>query len=88
MIYEYDIGTHWVAIYVKNDVATYFDSFGVEHILKVIPKFIGNKITKAKVYKIQDCDSITCGYFCHGFINFMLNNNRPADFANLFSPNN
>ena len=27
-----DIGTHWVALYVKNNEVTYFDSFGVEHI--------------------------------------------------------
>ena len=31
-----DIGTHWVALYVQNDNFTYFDSFGVEHILKEI----------------------------------------------------
>ena len=24
-----DIGTHWVALYVQNNNATYFDSFGV-----------------------------------------------------------
>ena len=30
-----DIGTHWVALYVNNNV-TFFDSFGVEHILKEI----------------------------------------------------
>ena len=24
-----DIGTHWVALYVSNNVVTYFDSFGV-----------------------------------------------------------
>ena len=27
-----DIGTHWIALYVKNNDVTYFDSFGVEHI--------------------------------------------------------
>ena len=31
-----DIGTHWVALYVHNDDVTYFDSFGLEHIWKVI----------------------------------------------------
>ena len=31
----YDIGTHWVALYVVNNV-TYFHSFGVEHIPKEI----------------------------------------------------
>ena len=38
-----DIGTHWVALYIKNKTVTYFDSFGVEHIPKEIQKFIGNK---------------------------------------------
>ena len=27
-----DIGTHWIALYVQNNNAIYFDSFGVEHI--------------------------------------------------------
>ena len=29
-----DIETHWIALYVKNNDVTYFDSFGVEHILE------------------------------------------------------
>ena len=35
-----NIGTHWVALYVKNNDVTYFDSFRVEHIPKEIIKFI------------------------------------------------
>ena len=31
-----DIGTHWVALYVQDNNVTYFDSFGVEHILLII----------------------------------------------------
>ena len=27
-----DIGTHWIALYVQNNDAIYFDNFGVEHI--------------------------------------------------------
>ena len=44
----HDIGTHWVALYVKNKTITYFDSFGVEHIPREIIKFIARKkiITK------------------------------------------
>ena len=38
-----DTGTHWIALYVNNKTVTYFDSFGVEHILKEIKKFINNK---------------------------------------------
>ena len=31
-----DIGTHWIALYALNNNATYFESFGVEHIPKLI----------------------------------------------------
>ena len=40
-----DIGTHWDALYVNNDI-TYFDSFGVEHIPKENKEFIKNKNIK------------------------------------------
>ena len=40
-----DIGTHWVALYVKNNDVTYFDSFGVEHIPKEIKKFINGSLS-------------------------------------------
>ena len=29
-----------------------------------------------------------CGYFCIGFIDFMLMGKRLTDLTNLFSPNN
>ena len=41
---EYEsIVTHWIALYVNDNNVTDFDSFGVEHVLKEIKKFIGNK---------------------------------------------
>ena len=84
----HDIGTHWVALYVNNKTITYFDSFGVEHIPKEIMKFIGSNIKIiTKIYRIQAYDSIMCGYFCIGFINFMFNGNSLTDYTNLFSPN-
>ena len=33
---EFKIGTYWIALYVNGYNATYFDSFGVEHIPKEI----------------------------------------------------
>ena len=33
-----------MALYVNGNNVIYFDSFGVEHILKEIKKFKGNKI--------------------------------------------
>ena len=84
----FDIGTHWLALYVKNNDTTYFDSFGVEHIPKKIIKFIDNKIIKTNIFRIQAYDSIMCGYFCTGFINFMFKGKTLNDYTNLFSPNN
>ena len=69
----HDNGTHWIALYVNNKMAIYFDSFGVEHIPKEIMKFIARKKTITNIYRIQEYDSIMCGYFCIGFINFMFN---------------
>ena len=79
-----DIGTHWVALYVNNKTVTNFDSFGVEHIPKEIIKFIesgflDNKNMITNIYRIQAYDSVMCGYFCNGFINFMFNGNSLTD---------
>ena len=68
----FDSGTHWVASYVQNNDVTYFDSFGVEHIQKEIRTFINNKNIKTNIFRIQAYDSIMCGYFCIGFIDFVL----------------
>ena len=82
-----DIGTHWVALYAKNNDIAYFDSFGVEHIPKEIKVFIKNKNVKTNILRIQAYDSILCGYFCIGFINFMFKGKSLTKYTNLFSPN-
>ena len=83
-----DIGTHWVALYVTNNDITYFDSFGAEHIQKKIKKLISNKNIKTNNFRIQAYDSIMCGFFCIGFINFMFKGKTLTEYTNLFSPNN
>ena len=82
-----DIGTHWVALWVNNNNVTYFDSFGVEHIPKEIIKFIENRNIKTNIFRIQAYDSIMCGYFCIGFIDFMFKGKTLTEYTNLFSPN-
>ena len=83
-----NIGTHWVALWVDNNDVTYFDSFGVEHIPKEIKTFINSKNIKTNIFRIQAYNSITCEYFCIGFINFMLAGKTLTQYTNLFSPNN
>ena len=65
----------------------YYDSFGVEHILKEIKKFIGNKNIITNIYRIQAYYSIICRYFCIGSIDFMLGGKDLLDYTNLFSVN-
>ena len=88
-LYEYsDIGSHWIALYASNNNVNYFDSFEVEHIPKEIKTFINKSIIVINIFKIQAYDSIMCGYFCTGFIDFMLAGKTLIDFTNLFSSNN
>ena len=47
---------------------------------------IKNKNSKTSIFRIQDYNSIMCGYFCILFIEYMLDNKPLTDFANLFSP--
>ena len=75
-------------MYSLNNGVIYFDSFGLEHNSKEIKKFIGNKIIKTSIFRTKVYDSIMCGYFCIGFIGFMLAGKTITDFTNLFSPNN
>ena len=83
-----DNGTHWVVLYVNNESVTYFDSFGVEHIPKEIKKIINNKNRLANICRVQNYESIMCGYFCIGFIIYMFKGKTVTEHTNLFSPNN
>ena len=74
-------------MYVQNSDVTYFNSFRVKHIPKEIRTFIGNKNIKPNIFRIQAYDSIMCGYFFIGFIDFMLAGKILTEFTNLFSPN-
>ena len=84
-------GTHWVVIFAKEDEVIYFDSFGVEYIPKEVMERIkhgslGNKNIKTSIFRIQDNNSIMCGYFCILCIEYMLKGKTSTDFTNLFSP--
>ena len=83
--HEYsDIGTHWIALYVSTKTHS---TFGVEYIPKEIKKFINNNNVIASIFRLQAYDSVMCGYFCIGIIDFMLKGNNLTDFTNLISPN-
>ena len=63
---------------MDGDSLTYFDGFGVKHIPEEIKKFVGKKGT-TKIYQIQVYNSIMCGYFCIGFIDFICKGKKKHD---------
>ena len=72
--------------FVKKNEIVYFDSFGVENIPEEITEFIRNKNIKANIFRVQANNSVMCGYFCIGFIDFMLAGKTLIDYTALFSP--
>ena len=81
-----DTGIHWIALFCKKNKIVYFDSFGVEHIPEEIKEFIGNRNIKANIFRVQANNSVMCGYFCIGFIDFILAGKTLIYYTNLFSP--
>ena len=88
-----NVGTHWIALFCKKKKTKLFilivlvlNIFGNE-IKEFIEEFPGNKNIKTNIFQIQEDNSIMCGYFCIGFIDFMLAGKKLTDYTNLFSPN-
>ena len=81
---------------MQNNNVIYFDSFGVEHIPQEIKAFIDNNNNNnnnknnivTNIFRVQAYDSIMWGYFCIGFIDFMLPGKTLTEYTNPFSPNN
>ena len=80
-----DAGTHWIALFCNRNEIVYFDSFGVEHVPKEIKEFVENKNIKANIFRVTANDSVMSGYFCIGFIDFMLAGKKLTDYTSLFS---
>ena len=54
-------GTHWVSLFIDRSTAAYFNFFGIE-LNKIRDKSITHDI-----FRIQDDDSIMCGFYCFLF---------------------
>ena len=71
-----DVKTHWIGLYVNAQTITCFHSFRVEHIPKEIKNFLERSTGKYKIvtniFRMQAYDSVMFGYFCIGFIGFIL----------------
>ena len=75
-----------IALFCNRNEIVCFDSFGVEHLPEKIKELIGNINIKVNIFRVLANDSVMCGYFSIGFIDFMLAGKKFTDFTNMFSP--
>ena len=73
-------GMHWIALFCNKNEIVCFNSFGVEHVPEEIEKFLGNRNLVANIFRVQANNSVTCGYFCIGFIDYMLAGKKTDKF--------
>ena len=73
-------------MFCKRSEIVYFDNYSVEYLPKEIKEFIRSKNIKANIFRVQAKNSVMCGYFYIGFIDFMLAGKKLTDFTSLFSP--
>ena len=76
-----DLGTHCIALFCNKSEILYFDSFGVDNVPEDIKKIVGNKNIISNIFRVQSSKSVMCGYFCSGFIDFMLAGKKLIDFS-------
>ena len=76
-------GIHWVSLFIDKKTAVYFDSFRMESILlEVLNKIRDTSITYS-LFRVQDNESIVCGFYCIAFIEYMLPGKTLLDYTNL-----
>lgn len=68
-------GTHWTSLYIKDNIAIYFDSYGLAP-PKDIQKFVKGKKLLYNTDHIQSDTSTACGYYCVLFLYHFNNLNK------------
>ena len=85
-----NLDTHRIALFCKKNEIVYFNSFGVEYISEDIQEFIkefpGNINIKTNTFRVQEDNSIMCGYFYIVFIDFIVAGKKLTDYTHFFSP--
>ena len=78
---------NWVSLFIDKNLAVYFDFFGVAYNPQEVLNKIKDKSITHNIFRIQDNESIMCGFYCIAFIEYMLAGKTLLDYTNLFSLN-
>ena len=65
-------GIHWFSLFIDGNTAVYIDSFGIEYIPQEILKKLKDKSITHNIFRIQDDNSIMCGFYCIVFIEYIF----------------
>ena len=60
---------------------------GTEYIPQEVLHKIKDKSITHNIFRIQDNESIMCGFYCTALIEYMLAGKTLLDYTNLLSPN-
>ena len=77
------IGFH----YLLTEIVVYFAYFWIEHIPQEVLSKIKDKSITRNIFRMQDNEAITCGFYCITFIEYILTGRNLLEYTNLFSPN-
>ena len=69
---------------MNGNIVIYFERIEVEHIPREFKIFIGNKNIKTNIYRMNAYNSIMCGQFFFGFIDFMLNTKSLSAYIQIY----
>lgn len=84
-------GTHWTALYLKDNFGFYFDSFGLimpQSIIKFCRKYRRNIRILYSIDQIQPLHSVYCGWYCLFFLYFMSKNQKAKNKQELINKHN
>src|SRR6266849_6092448 len=56
-------GTHWTCLFIENNVAYYFDSFGLEPPLE-IKEYCRGTTRYYNSFRVQNVNEVICGHYC------------------------
>ena len=59
-------------------------SFRIEYIPQEVLNKIRDKLITHNIYRIQDSNSVMCGFYCIAFIEYMIPEKTLLDYTNFF----
>ena len=63
-------GTHWFSLFIDQNTAVSFDSFGIGYVPQEVLNKIRAKSITHNIFRMQNNESIMCGFYCIAFIEY------------------